>query len=91
MLLVTKGQTMTTHNYTDSVVVNNFNNEPKRGYIHSDDILPALHQAFAVVMLIGNDCDNNTDDFIANIDTIKNAIWAVTDLLGKTIEITRNA
>ncbi len=53
-------------------------------------ILPALHQAFAVVMLISNDCDNNTDDYIANIETIRNAILAVTDLLDKTIEITRN-
>ena len=73
---------MTTNNYVNSTVTNNYS-EVKRGYIHIDELFPAMCQAQAILSLMG--CSNNDMD-----EEIENAIWAVHDLVANALTALRN-
>ena len=74
---------MTTNNYANSTVTNNYS-EVKKGYIHMDDISPFLIQSQAILsLMIGS--SNDMDDEISN------GIWAAHDLVHAALEVLRKS
>ena len=73
---------MTTNIYANSTVTNNYN-EVKKGYIHVDELFPALYQAQAILALITGD-DNDMED------AVRNSAWAAHGIITASLDRLKN-